>query len=98
MIKSDYDTQAGRTIEQWETQQLTEYLTLIEQTRDLIRQMAGDYLAAATTITENHVPSRICEDDARMKMGGAMETIVDLTSLEAYLRDRRCELAQSIVQ
>ena len=89
MIRSDFDTHQGRTTNEWEAQQIGDYIALIGSARELIEHLAGNYLAACTVIEENRLPVRLCADDARTHMAIAMETNIDLKSLAEYLADQR---------
>ncbi len=96
MIKSDYGIEQGRTTESWEVQLLSEYITLIGETRELIARTAGHYLAACTIIEQSKIPARLCADDARTHLADAMETVIDLQSLADDLEDKQQFLAHHL--
>jgi len=96
MIRSDYNLVNGRTAEQWEIEQLGEYIPLVNNTATMLRQLAGLLRAATETIQQAKLPTRICSDDVECRLADVLENIIDLDSLGEYLKSRREEVEHSI--
>lgn len=92
MIASDYEIQPGRTYEEFEKDQLDEYISAISETKDLLIQLAGGFLAATKYLENNGVSTRLSVDSAYDKLTDTMERLTELASLESYLTNRKDEI------